>query len=199
MKAHRAAIAAATLFAGSSACHAQSYIDSCAKALTYTDVSSLDDLAVQYAYLSSTQASENSKQSGSLNIVIPTPAGPIPLGASEASQRRSQLAQQLGVNWTTQQSHAFLSRYVSQSSNSAFTTCVAEFARNKKLWISVKNITDDKVVVTVHVPSQSGQNRYYVFDLRADGKFQTPVPRKLGSSGMDDFDVKSAGGIPQRT
>src|SRR5947209_7099725 len=76
---------------------AQSYMSECAKLLMPSDISSLDDLAMQYAYLKTKLESSSSSDRSGFNVVIPIDDGLSSLDYQQASQRASYLKEKLGV------------------------------------------------------------------------------------------------------
>jgi hypothetical protein len=110
--------------------HALNYIDACARALTYTEVSTSSDLAAQLAYLKTKiEAHKNDNKTG-LEIDIPV------LGKgtyNEARNEAKNLEETLGIHWSLDQSQSYLAKYVSADANTTFGNCVRQVLQRRVL------------------------------------------------------------------
>lgn len=134
---------------------AQHYISACAAALTYTEVASSDNLAVQYAYLSTKLENMRSTSNTGAGVTVPIYGVPVSLSYQDAQTREQQLSEQLGVSWDVKHAQAYTARYVSSDSNSTFGQCVRDVLRaNHPVLVEVIGSDVNYVNIKIHIGTQ---------------------------------------------
>lgn len=168
----------------SSQAKGQSYIAACAASLTYTELASSDDLAVQYAYLAT--KIENMRSSGNTNgsVTFPVYGVPVSFGYSDAQTRAHDLSTQLGVNWNVKQAQAYVARYVSADSNSTFGKCVHDVINsNMAVLAEIARSDGDSVEIKVHIGTQAAARGDLDLIVLSNGEFIHGVQRRWTVAG----------------
>lgn len=151
----------------------------CAKLLAPSEVSSLNDLAIQYSYLKTKLETLNSSDSSGFNVTIPIEGIPVALNADQARQRASYLEEKLGVTWDIKQTIGALHRGILSHQTSAYKTCVAKVLEaNQPIMLDVVSVTADHVAAKIRIGSQPAARGRLELTVTSNGEFSQPVQKR---------------------
>ncbi len=161
--------------------HASNYMDICAKALTFSDVSHSQDRVARLSYLETKLHSMST--SGRSGAVIDIPG----YGSGSYDQAQAEvnrLKQELALNWNIKEHQSYLARFVSPDSNSTFAQCVSQvLSQNAPLSLVIEQATDDQIMVSVRIGSNPLATSGIRLEINSDGEFIDGVQRTWTMAG----------------